>query len=167
MYKLWSKVYEANYHKSLDHRSFYFKQVHAVPVALLRAPSYPQDMMRQHFCAPSLTAQTHAAASPLELQSRSKITPSWIESGVAWHGLWHVLTPAVVRQTDKKSLGAKAMVAEIKEAAEKQKSGVEEKSILAVSASAPFASRLVPHLTFAYRDPCAPHCWVRVYFRSA
>ena len=30
MYKLWAKVYEANYHKSLDHRSFYFKQVHAV-----------------------------------------------------------------------------------------------------------------------------------------
>ncbi|KAK9837425.1 hypothetical protein WJX81_001540 [Elliptochloris bilobata] len=80
MYKLWAKVYEANYHKSLDHRSFYFKQ------------------------------------------------------------------------TDKKSLGAKAMVAEIKEAAEKQKSSVEEKSILAVSVSAPFASRLVPHLTFAYRD---------------
>ena len=66
----------------------------------------------------------------------------------------------VARQTDKKSLGAKAMVAEIKEAAEKQKSGVEEKSILAVSASAPFASRLVPHLTFAYRDPCAPHCYM-------
>jgi hypothetical protein len=56
------------------------------------------------------------------------------------------------RQTDKKSLGAKAMVAEIKEAAERQKNSVEEKSILAVSASAPFASRLVPHLTFAYRD---------------
>jgi len=59
------------------------------------------------------------------------------------------------RQTDKKSLGAKAMVAEIKEAAERQKNSVEEKSILAVSASAPFASRLVPHLTFAYRDRCA------------
>lgn len=27
MAKLWQKVYEANYHKSLDHRSFYFKQV--------------------------------------------------------------------------------------------------------------------------------------------
>ena len=27
MYKMWAKVYEANYHKSLDHRSFYFKQV--------------------------------------------------------------------------------------------------------------------------------------------
>ena len=26
MYKMWAKVYEANYHKSLDHRSFYFKQ---------------------------------------------------------------------------------------------------------------------------------------------
>ena len=33
MYKLWSKVYEANYHKSLDHRSFYFKQVQAAPAA--------------------------------------------------------------------------------------------------------------------------------------
>ena len=69
------------------------------------------------------------------------------------------LTVAAVRQTDKKSLGAKAMVAEIKEAAEKQKSSVEEKSILAVSASTPFASRLAPHLTFAYRDRCAPPCF--------
>ena len=23
----WAKIYESNYHKSLDHRSFYFKQV--------------------------------------------------------------------------------------------------------------------------------------------
>ena len=27
MAKVWQKIYEANYHKSLDHRSFYFKQV--------------------------------------------------------------------------------------------------------------------------------------------
>jgi hypothetical protein len=27
MTKVWQKVYDANYHKSLDHRSFYFKQV--------------------------------------------------------------------------------------------------------------------------------------------
>jgi histone deacetylase complex regulatory component SIN3 len=27
MARMWQKVYEANYHKSLDHRSFYFKQV--------------------------------------------------------------------------------------------------------------------------------------------
>lgn len=33
MAKVWSKVYEANYHKSLDHRSFYFKQV--LPLAPL------------------------------------------------------------------------------------------------------------------------------------
>jgi histone deacetylase complex regulatory component SIN3 len=26
MNKLWRKVYDQNYHKSLDHRSFYFKQ---------------------------------------------------------------------------------------------------------------------------------------------
>lgn len=26
MNKLWRKVFEQNYHKSLDHRSFYFKQ---------------------------------------------------------------------------------------------------------------------------------------------
>lgn len=26
MAPLWQKVYDANYHKSLDHRSFYFKQ---------------------------------------------------------------------------------------------------------------------------------------------
>ena len=27
MAKMWQKVYDQNYHKSLDHRSFYFKQV--------------------------------------------------------------------------------------------------------------------------------------------
>jgi hypothetical protein len=27
MNKVWRKVFEANYNKSLDHRSFYFKQV--------------------------------------------------------------------------------------------------------------------------------------------
>ena len=28
MTRVWRKIYEQNYHKSLDHRSFYFKQVH-------------------------------------------------------------------------------------------------------------------------------------------
>ena len=27
MTDVWQKMYDANYHKSLDHRSFYFKQV--------------------------------------------------------------------------------------------------------------------------------------------
>ena len=27
MNKIWRDVYKDNYHKSLDHRSFYFKQV--------------------------------------------------------------------------------------------------------------------------------------------
>ncbi len=27
MTEVWQKMYDANYHKSLDHRSFYFKQV--------------------------------------------------------------------------------------------------------------------------------------------
>ena len=27
MNAIWKKIYEQNYHKSLDHRSFYFKQV--------------------------------------------------------------------------------------------------------------------------------------------
>ena len=35
MTKLWQKVYEANYHKSLDHRSFYFKQVSFAPLHIL------------------------------------------------------------------------------------------------------------------------------------
>lgn len=26
MTRVWKRIYEANYHKSLDHRSFYFKQ---------------------------------------------------------------------------------------------------------------------------------------------
>lgn len=31
----WQKVYDANYHKSLDHRSFYFKQVRACATSSL------------------------------------------------------------------------------------------------------------------------------------
>ena len=27
MAPVWQRIYETNYHKSLDHRSFYFKQV--------------------------------------------------------------------------------------------------------------------------------------------
>ena len=27
MNKIWARVFDNNYHKSLDHRSFYFKQV--------------------------------------------------------------------------------------------------------------------------------------------
>ena len=27
MNKVWARVFDQNYHKSLDHRSFYFKQV--------------------------------------------------------------------------------------------------------------------------------------------
>ena len=40
MTKVWKKVYEANYHKSLDHRSFYFKQAEKkmlLPKTLVRA----------------------------------------------------------------------------------------------------------------------------------
>jgi len=30
MTEVWQKMYDANYHKSLDHRSFYFKQVRSI-----------------------------------------------------------------------------------------------------------------------------------------
>ena len=33
MNKIWSRVFENNYHKSLDHRSFYFKQVRSLLAA--------------------------------------------------------------------------------------------------------------------------------------
>ena len=32
MGEIWQKMYDTNYHKSLDHRSFYFKQVTTTPV---------------------------------------------------------------------------------------------------------------------------------------
>ncbi len=35
MTKVWKRIYEANYHKSLDHRSFYFKQAEKRCVAEL------------------------------------------------------------------------------------------------------------------------------------
>lgn len=58
------------------------------------------------------------------------------------------------KQTDKKYLGAKAMLQEIKDIVEKRRSG--DNSHTAVSSSAPFASRLNPDLTYNYRDRHAP-----------
>lgn len=55
-------------------------------------------------------------------------------------------------QTDKKNLGAKAMLAEIKEIGEKRRAG-EAASMSAVSgSSAPFGSRLHADLTFNYSN---------------
>ena len=60
-------------------------------------------------------------------------------------------------QTDKKNLGAKAMLAEIKEIGEKRRAG-EAASLSAVfSSSAPFGSRLHADLTFNYSNRRAGH----------
>lgn len=56
-------------------------------------------------------------------------------------------------QTDKKNLGAKAMMQEIKDIVEKRRQA--DASLAAVSSSAPFVSRLSPDLTYNYRDRCA------------
>jgi hypothetical protein len=49
MAKMWQKVYDQNYHKSLDHRSFYFKQVSLGPQpgegSFARHPTIPPDNM--------------------------------------------------------------------------------------------------------------------------
>ena len=37
MGEIWQKMYDTNYHKSLDHRSFYFKQVTPTPVCRISA----------------------------------------------------------------------------------------------------------------------------------
>ena len=57
-------------------------------------------------------------------------------------------------QTDKKYLGQKTMVQEIREIVERRRAA--DSSLSAVSSSAPFASRLTPDLTFNYKDRCAP-----------
>ena len=59
-------------------------------------------------------------------------------------------------QTDKKNLGAKAMLAEIKDVVEKRRAA-EASALSALSSAAPFGSRLHPDLVFDYRDRCAAH----------
>lgn len=42
MNKVWKKVFEQNYHRSLDHRSFYFKQADKkglLPKTMLQVPT--------------------------------------------------------------------------------------------------------------------------------
>lgn len=39
MAKMWQKVYDQNYHKSLDHRSFYFKQVSFPCICNINCPA--------------------------------------------------------------------------------------------------------------------------------
>ena len=73
-------------------------------------------------------------------------------------------------QTDKKYLGQKTMVQEIREIVERRRAA--DSSLSAVSSSAPFASRLTPDLTFNYKDRCAPGprpncCMFCVYPSSA
>ncbi len=58
----------------------------------------------------------------------------------------------ILTQTDKKYLGAKAMVQEIKDIVERRRAA--DSSLSAVSSSAPFASRLTPDLTYNYKDRC-------------
>jgi DNA-binding NarL/FixJ family response regulator len=53
-------------------------------------------------------------------------------------------------QTDKKNLGAKAMMQEIKDIVEKRRQA--DTSLAAVSSAAPFAARLSPDLTYKYLD---------------
>ena len=38
MTEVWQKMYDANYHKSLDHRSFYFKQVRFLSTLVQNTP---------------------------------------------------------------------------------------------------------------------------------
>ncbi|CAL8471863.1 g11405 [Coccomyxa elongata] len=54
------------------------------------------------------------------------------------------------KQTDKKYLGAKAMLQEIKDLVERRRAA--DNSLSAVSSSAPFATRLHPDLVYKYRD---------------
>lgn len=80
MKPLFSKVFQQNYHKSLDHRSFYFKQ------------------------------------------------------------------------TDKKQLGHKAMIQEIKELAEKRRHLDDGQGVLTLSVAAPYMTRVAAELTYDYKD---------------
>lgn len=77
-----TQVYEANYHKSLDHRSFYFKQ------------------------------------------------------------------------TDKKNLGAKAMLSQIKEVVENRRNNEDIQGLISSAAAAPYTHRLSPDLLYDYKDRC-------------
>ena len=70
--------------------------------------------------------------------------------------LTDLLTTPLRAQTDKKNLGAKAMLAEIKEIGEKRRAGEAASLAVVFSSSAPFGSRLHADLTFNYSDRRAP-----------
>lgn len=125
MTKIWKKIYEQNYPRSLDHRSFYFKQqVRAGPCCraahvaqmlngvicscLLCCPAYyvlpGSTWGGMHRCCSSSTVTTQSA------QQRA-VKPT----------LTHLLHTNNNNPQEKKNLMAKAMVAEVKETADRRK----------------------------------------------
>lgn len=111
MTDIWQKIYNANYHKSLDHRSFYFKQV---------------SLFVYCFSAQQEHVKTNSQACHCEL----------------------FLSRFVLLQTDKRNLGQKTMLQEIKDAAEKRRTDDKITSFPQV----PLAARLTPELTYGHKD---------------
>ena len=66
------------------------------------------------------------------------------------------------KQTDKKNLGAKAMLSQIKEVVESRRNNEDAQTLLSTNAAAaPYTQRLLPDLVYDYKDRYARsdyHC---------
>ena len=62
MAPMWQKVYDANYHKSLDHRSFYFKQTDKRSLGAKGMLSDIRELVEKRRLADSGLAAVSAAA---------------------------------------------------------------------------------------------------------
>lgn len=61
MTRVWRKIYEQNYHKSLDHRSFYFKQAEKRCVARARDTPFAPPQPTAHVRMLALKVLAHPA----------------------------------------------------------------------------------------------------------
>ncbi len=64
------------------------------------------------------------------------------------------------KQTDKKNLGAKAMLAQIKEVVESRRNNEDAQTVLSTNAAAaPYTQRLSPDLLYDYKDRYVGSDW--------
>ena len=103
----WAKIYESNYHKSLDHRSFYFKQVGSAALSGQLKPCTPaSNCCRHSFCCTHAVRQDRCTSSLLCLGNPAKAGPTACFSLSSWQADCHtssllcqgfVLTTTIVR----------------------------------------------------------------------
>jgi hypothetical protein len=147
MNKLWRKVYEQNYHKSLDHRSFYFKQADKkslAPKAMLQEVRLYGGACRgarplhQGLPAGGRPAVPLANQAQADRAQRAEPLPSLTPPQ-------HAPPPPVPTPTTPG--------AQIKDAVDRRRG--DEASLRSVSVACPLQHLLHADLTFDYPEKCA------------